>query len=77
MLQTNNTGVCSQCLGHTGFAPAHGVCAFPVNTAWALGCSARNCLRLALDGSWQSNLEPEQCGQGGYTHCERGQAQCG
>ena len=21
MLQTNNTGVCSQCLGHTGFAP--------------------------------------------------------
>ena len=23
-LQTNNTGVCSQCLGHTGFAPAHG-----------------------------------------------------
>ena len=27
-LQTNNTGVCSQCLGHTGFAPAHRVC-FP------------------------------------------------
>ena len=27
-LQTNNTGVCSQCLGHTGFAPAHHVC-FP------------------------------------------------
>ena len=24
-LQTNNTGVCSQCLSHTGFAPAHGV----------------------------------------------------
>ena len=23
-LQTNNTGVCSQCLGYTGFAPAHG-----------------------------------------------------
>ena len=22
-LQTNNTGVCSQCLSHTGFAPAH------------------------------------------------------
>ena len=32
MLQTNNTGVCSQCLGHTGFAPAHGMCAFPVYT---------------------------------------------
>ena len=31
-LQTNNTGMCSQCLGHTGFAPAHGVCAFPVYT---------------------------------------------
>ena len=24
-LQTNNTGVCLQCLGHTEFAPAHGV----------------------------------------------------
>ena len=50
-LQTNITGMCgecSQCLGHTGFAPAHGVCAFPVYTAQALGCSARNCLRWAL-----------------------------
>ena len=37
-LQTNNTGVCSQCLGHIGFAPAQGVCAFPVNTAQALNC---------------------------------------
>ena len=27
-LQTNNTGVCSQCLSHTGFASAHGVCGF-------------------------------------------------
>ena len=26
MLQTNNTGVCSQCLSHTGFALAHCVC---------------------------------------------------
>ena len=24
MLQTNNTGVCLQCLSHTGHAPAHG-----------------------------------------------------
>ena len=31
----------------------------------------------ASDGSRQSNLEPEQCGQGGHTRCERGQAQCG
>ena len=23
MLQTNNTGVCSQCLSHAGHAPAH------------------------------------------------------
>ena len=30
-----------------------------------------------MDGSWRSNLEPEQCGQGGYTCRERGQAQCG
>ena len=42
-LQTNLTGMCeecSQCLGHTGFAPAHGVCAFQVYTAQAPGCSA-------------------------------------
>ena len=42
-LQTNVTGVCeecSQCLGHSGFAPAHGVRAFPVYTAQAPGCSA-------------------------------------
>ena len=25
MPQTNNTGMCSQCLSHTGPAPAHGV----------------------------------------------------
>ena len=50
-LQTNNTGMygeCSQCLGHTGFAPTHGVCAFRVYTSYALGCSAGNCLRLTL-----------------------------
>ena len=42
-VQTNITGVCgecAQCLGHTGFAPAHGVCAFPVYTVQAPGCSA-------------------------------------
>ena len=36
------------CLGHTGFVPAHSVCAFPVYTAQDLGCSTRNCLRWAL-----------------------------
>ena len=47
----NITGVygeCSQCFCSTGFAPAHGMCAFMVYTAQAPGCSARNCLRLAL-----------------------------
>ena len=42
-LQINITGVCgefSQFLGHTGFAPAHGMCVFPVYTAQAPGCSA-------------------------------------
>ena len=29
MLQTNNTGVCSQCLNHTRSAPAHGACGLP------------------------------------------------
>ena len=48
MLQTNNTGVCSQYLSHTGPAPAHGACSLPAHTAQALGCSARNHLWLAL-----------------------------
>ena len=42
MLQTNNTGVRSQCLSHTGFALAHGACSLPAHTARALGCSAEN-----------------------------------
>ena len=37
---TGMCGECSQCLGHIGFAPAHGVCAFPVYTAQAPGFSA-------------------------------------
>ena len=41
-LQTNNTGVCSQCLSHTGSAPTHGVCSLPAHAAQALGCSAGN-----------------------------------
>ena len=41
-LQSNNTGVCSQCLSHTGSAPAHGACSLPAHTAQALGCSAGN-----------------------------------
>ena len=50
-LQTNITcvcGECSQCFSCTEFAPAHSVCAFPVYTAQALGCSAGNCLMWAL-----------------------------
>ena len=30
----------------------------------------------ASDCSRRNNLEPEQCGQGGYTRRERGQTQC-
>ena len=37
-----------QCFSCTGFAPAHGVCAFMVYISQALGCSAGNCLRWAL-----------------------------
>ena len=43
-LQTNNTGVCSQCLSHTGPVLTHGTCALPAHTAQALGCSTGNCL---------------------------------
>ena len=48
MLQTNNTGMYSQCLCHTGPAPAHRACSLPAHTAQALGCSAGNRLRPAL-----------------------------
>ena len=50
-LQTNITGLCGECsqwLSHTGFSPAHSVCAFPVYTAQASGCSQGNCLKWAL-----------------------------
>ena len=50
-LQTNITDMCrecSQCLGHTGFAPAHGMCAFLVYTAQAPGSLQGNCLKQAL-----------------------------
>ena len=43
-LQTD-VAVCgehSPCSGHTGFAPYRGVCAFPVHTAQAPGCSIWN-----------------------------------
>ena len=53
-LQKNNTGMCSQCLGHTGPAPGHGTCAFPAHTAQALGCSTRNRL----------HQEPSEAGPG-------------
>ena len=48
MLQTNNTGVRSQCLSHTGSAPAHGACSLPAHTARALGYSTGNNPRPAL-----------------------------
>ena len=47
-LQTNNTGVCSQCLSHTGPAPAHSVCVLSAHTAQDLGCSLGNHPRPAL-----------------------------
>ena len=50
-LQTNITGMCgecSRCLGHTGFVPAHSVCAFPVYTAQSPGCSAGELIKWAL-----------------------------
>ena len=48
MLQTNNTGMCSQSLSHTGPAPTYGACALSTYTAQALGSSAGNRPRLAL-----------------------------
>ena len=48
MLQTDNTGMCSQCFSHTWHAPAHGACSLPAHTAQALGCSSGNHPRPAL-----------------------------
>ena len=42
MLQTSNTGVCLQCLSHTGSVPTHGMCSLPAHTAQVLGCSVGN-----------------------------------
>ena len=47
-LQINKTGVCSQCLSHTGPPLTHGTCSLPAHTAQALDCSAGNHPRLAL-----------------------------
>ena len=75
-LQTNNTGVCSQCLIHTGPAPTHGACSVPARSAQALGCSAGNhpwpalgCLYFpgqaaqvqALGVQTQSSSSPQRC----------------
>ena len=56
MLQTNVPGVCgehSQCSGHTGFGPARGVCAFPVYTAQAPGCSIGSGPRVVCGSSFR------------------------
>ena len=50
-LQSNITGVCGeylQCPGHTGFAPTHSMCAFPVYTVQAPGCSAGELSKVGL-----------------------------
>ena len=45
---TGMCGECSQCLGHTGFATAHCMCAFPVYTARLQVALQGNCLKWAL-----------------------------
>ena len=47
-LQTNNTGVCLQCLSHSRLAHSHGACLLPAHTAQALCCPAGSRLRPAL-----------------------------
>ena len=52
-MQTNNTGVCSQCLSHSGPALAHGACALPAHTAQAVGCCMHlSGLSRSGSGSW-------------------------
>ena len=47
-LQTNNTGMCLQCLSHTCPAPAQCMCALPTLTAQVLCCSTGNHLTSVL-----------------------------
>ena len=70
-LQTNNTGVCSKCLSHTGSAPAHSAGSLPVHTAQALGCSTRNHPRPA-DGSRPSANPGLSCSGSGTRVVLRG-----
>ena len=74
MLQTNDTGVCSQCLSHTGSTPTHRACSLPAHTAQALGCSPGNhpwpalgCLyfpgpSLSGSGTWVVLRGPDSVG---------------
>ena len=60
-LQTNITGMCgkcAQCLGHTGFAPTHGVCAFLVYTAQAPGYSAGGLSKVGTELSALPRSKP-------------------
>ena len=60
-LQTNITGMCgkcAQCLGHTGFAPTHGVCAFLVYTAQAPGYSAGGLSKVGTELSALPRTKP-------------------
>ena len=55
-LQTNVTGVCgehSQCSSHTRFARPRGVCAFPIYTAQAPGCSIGSGPWVVCDSSFR------------------------
>ena len=55
-LQTNITGVCGehlQCSGHTGCAPAHCTCAYPVYSARAPGCSIGSGPCIACGSNFQ------------------------
>ena len=79
-MQTNISGMyeeCLQCFSRTGFAPAHGMCAFMVYTSQALDCSAGNCLRYALGCMhlrskplrFRFSGTPQRCRLGGPAFC--------
>ena len=61
MLQTNNTGVRSQCLSHMGLPPLT-VRSLPAHSAWVLGCSAGNNPRPALGCMHLPGLSPSGSG---------------
>ena len=62
-----------QGLGHIGFAPTHGVCPFPVDTAQTSACSDRELSKAGPGKCSPSTWSPELLGSGKGPTCRPNQ----